>query len=43
MSDHLTRKGLRRCLIGGISLLIMTTVIIVSNRKILSPSRPARA
>jgi hypothetical protein len=29
MSDHLTRKGLQRCLIGGISLLIMTAAVIV--------------
>ena len=33
MSDRLTRKGLRRSLIGGISLLIMTTVVIVSVAK----------
>lgn len=33
MSDHLTRKGLQRCLIGGISLLIMTTVVIVGIAK----------
>jgi hypothetical protein len=28
MSAHLTRRGLRRCLIGGISLLIVATVVI---------------
>jgi hypothetical protein len=33
MSAHLTRRGLQRSLIGGIYLLIMTTVAIVSTAK----------